>query len=290
MPSDLDVVTVTGFETEAYPSGPASAASWPAIIAGAVVAAACSLLLLALGSGLGLASISPWTSAGPSPVTFTVTAAIWLIIMQWLSSGLGGYLAGRLRTRWYGTHTHEVFFRDTAHGLVTWALATVLVAGLLGSAVLVAGGATARAGADASAAAASSDATSPALHPFSYDADYLFRSARGDAPPVALDTRMEVERILGAGAASGGLSTSDTAYLTQLIMAHTGTTPGDALQRVQIVSDREQAAAARVKAAADSARKAAAALAMITALSMLIGALIASVAAALGGQQRDEHP
>src|SRR3984957_13730334 len=100
-----------------------SAASWPAIFAGAVIAAAATLLLMALGSGLGLASISPWSNHGVSATTFAVTGAIWLILTQWISAALGGYIAGRLRTRWIGTHTHEVFFRDTAHGLITWAVA-----------------------------------------------------------------------------------------------------------------------------------------------------------------------
>src|SRR5271154_3744778 len=84
-----------------------SAASWGAIIAGAVVAASVSLLLLSLGAGLGLASVSPWPVHGVSATTFAITTAIWLIIMQWVSAGLGGYIAGRLRTRWIGTHTHE---------------------------------------------------------------------------------------------------------------------------------------------------------------------------------------
>src|ERR1700675_5119312 len=103
-----------------------SAASWPAIIAGAFVAASVSLVLLALGSGLGFASISPWPGHGVSAKTFAITTAIWLIVMQWVSSGFGGYITGRLRTRWVGTHTHEVFFRDTAHGLGMWAVATVV--------------------------------------------------------------------------------------------------------------------------------------------------------------------
>src|SRR5580700_3907157 len=105
-----------------------SAASWPAIIAGAFVAAAVSLVLLALGSGLGFAAISPWPGHGVSATTYAVTTAIWLIVMQWLSSCAGGYITGRLRTKWAGTHSHEVFFRDTAHGLVMWAVATGLIA------------------------------------------------------------------------------------------------------------------------------------------------------------------
>src|ERR1700757_5178971 len=102
-----------------------SAVSWAAILAGAATAVATSLVLLAIGTGFGLASVSPWGN-GPSPVTFTVMTAIWLIVMQWLSSAMGGYMTGRLRTRWTGTHTHEVFFRDTAHGFLTWSVATLI--------------------------------------------------------------------------------------------------------------------------------------------------------------------
>src|SRR5712672_2205710 len=111
-----------------------SAVSWPAIFGGAFVAAAASLVLVALGSGLGLASISPWRDSGASATGVAWMTAAWLIVVQWLSAGLGGYLAGRLRTKWANTHTHEVFFRDTAHGFITWAVATVLVVAVLTSA------------------------------------------------------------------------------------------------------------------------------------------------------------
>src|SRR4051795_6098462 len=112
-----------------------SPVSWAAIIGGAVTAVAITLLLVALGSGIGLASVSPWSSANPSSTTFTLLAAVWLIIVQWLSSGLGGYLAGRLRTKWTSLHTDEVFFRDTAHGFLAWALASILVAAFATSSV-----------------------------------------------------------------------------------------------------------------------------------------------------------
>src|SRR5580704_17633566 len=119
-----------------------SAVSWPAIIAGAFVAIGASLILLSLGSGLGFASISPWADHGVSAGAFAASTAIWLIVTQWISAALGGYIAGRLRTRWHGTHTHEIFFRDTAHGLITWSLATVLVAAVFAGSVsaLVGGG------------------------------------------------------------------------------------------------------------------------------------------------------
>ena len=121
------------------------AASWGAILAGAVVAVSLSLILLTLGAGLGFASISPWSDHGLSAGAFTVASTIWLIVTQWLSAAAGGYIAGRLRHRWLATHTHEVFFRDTAHGLVTWAVATLFVAAVLASSMttLLGGGARA---------------------------------------------------------------------------------------------------------------------------------------------------
>jgi hypothetical protein len=113
----------------------ASAVSWGAIIGGAVAAVAITLLLVTLGAGIGLSSVSPWSAANPTATTFTLLTAVWLIVVQWLSSGLGGYLAGRLRTKWTGVHTHAVFFRDTAHGFLAWALASVLVAMVATSAI-----------------------------------------------------------------------------------------------------------------------------------------------------------
>lgn len=113
---------------ELEPGGPAVA--WSAIWAGTVTAIAVTLVLLAIGAGFGLASVSAWPGLGAEATTFSIGAGIWLIVMQWISSSVGGYIAGRLRTRWHGLHGDESFFRDTAHGLITWAVATMIVAGV----------------------------------------------------------------------------------------------------------------------------------------------------------------
>ncbi|MEO5586173.1 MAG: hypothetical protein ABIQ81_00615 [Novosphingobium sp.] len=110
------------------PGGPA--VDWSAIWAGTSAAIAITLMLLAIGAGLGLASISPWPGVGAKATTFSIGAGIWLIVMQWISSAVGGYLAGRMRTRWHGLHSDETFFRDTAQGLITWSVATMIVAGI----------------------------------------------------------------------------------------------------------------------------------------------------------------
>src|ERR1700734_3041749 len=121
------------------------AASWGAILAGAVVAVSVSLVLVTLGAGLGFASVSPWSDRGLSASAFTVASTIWLIVTQWLSAAAGGYISGRLRHRWLATHTHEGFFRDTAHGLITWAVATLFILAILAGSMasLLGGGARA---------------------------------------------------------------------------------------------------------------------------------------------------
>jgi hypothetical protein len=121
-----------------------SAVSWGAIVAGAVAASAATVVLLTLGSGLGLAAAAPLGRA-PSATTFGAMIGGWLIATEWIASGIGGYLAGRLRTRWHGTHPHEVFFRDTAHGFLAWALAALAASVVIGPAIAAAAGAPAAA-------------------------------------------------------------------------------------------------------------------------------------------------
>jgi hypothetical protein len=170
---------------------PVSAVTWSAVFAGALIAVAVSLALLVFGSALGLATISPWSDPGGTAVALGVGAAIWLIVMQWVASALGGYLAGRLRTKWAGVHSHEVFFRDTAHGLLTWALATILMAALFAStaASIIGAGtqavATVASGAAQGATAAAGAALPEVLDPTAYYVDRLFRPEAATAPTAA---------------------------------------------------------------------------------------------------------
>jgi len=103
---------------------------WSAIIGGAVASIGLTIILAPIGAAFGWAAMSPWHHIEMDR-TFTIWGGIWLIIVQWLSSGFGGYLTGRLRTEWPAAHTHEVYFRDTAHGFLSWALATLAGAGFL---------------------------------------------------------------------------------------------------------------------------------------------------------------
>src|ERR1700730_222910 len=130
----MDAQTTAPTIADAGKEANASGVSWGAILAGGVAAAALSLLLLALGAGLGFSSVSPWSNSGVSATTFDIGAGLYLIVMAMVASTVGGYLAGRLRTKWTGVHTHEAFFRDTAHGLLAWAFATLISATVLGAA------------------------------------------------------------------------------------------------------------------------------------------------------------
>lgn len=266
-----------------------SAVSWPAIIAGAAAAAAVSLILLSLGSGLGLAAVSPWPNSGASVTTFAVSAAIWLIIVQWLASGLGGYLTGRLRTKWVGTHRHEVFFRDTAHGFLSWAVATVFLTIVVASAAssVVGGGVHALTGV-ASGAAQRAAAQSGPADPTGYLVDTLFRSGRPDPNASGRDVKQEATRILATSLSNGSMAPADKTYLAQLVAARTGGSQQDAEKRIDDMTAQAKAAETKAREAADAARKATTKLAFYSFFALLIGAFIASAAGALGGHQRDE--
>jgi hypothetical protein len=272
-----------------------SAVSWAAVFGGAVVALSITLVLIALASGLGLASLSPWSGRNPSATTFTVTTAIGLIVVQWISSGLGGYITGRLRTKWVGVHTHEVFFRDTANGFLTWALATVVGTILLASAASsVVGGtvnaaATVASGAAAGAGQAAVQSGNSGSVVSGYDVDSLFRSDTPASDANSPAAASEASRILAAGMRTGDIPPADRTYLAKLVAARTGISQADAEKRVDDVITRVKAAEAKARQAADTARKAASAFSIATALSMLIGAFIACAAAAYGGSLRDEY-
>lgn len=259
---------------EAHSSG----VSWGAVIGGAFVAAALYLILLALGAGFGLSAVSPWSNVGVTARTAGAVAIAWLVIVELIASAFGGYLTGRLRTKWTLVHSDEVFFRDTANGFLAWAVALVVsVAFLATAATVMAGGATA-ASAQGSASSANPTATTLA-DPNMYFVDTLFRSGRaadtGDAAVKA-----EAERILVRGLAEEQVPSADQSYLATLVANRTGISQPEAERRVSDVMTQ-------ARQAADAARKATAHLLLWLFLSLLIGAFSASFAATIGGRQRD---
>jgi len=287
--SDLDYV---GEESRS------TAVSWAAIIAGAIAAIATTMILFILGTGIGLSMVSPWYGQGASATTVGASAVVAMVIIQWLSSGAGGFLAGRLRTKWTGLHTHEVFFRDTAHGFLAWAAATVVGAALFASATASGVGGLAHGATDVAAAGAAgaaqagvqkSQSANPG-DPSAYFVDTMFRSTNpsdGDKT----DPRAETTRILVKSTHDGQvvLAPADKTYLAQLVQARTGLAQPEAEQRVDAVVTQMNDAQNKARQAADTARKRTAQLSIVIALSMLVGAFIASAAGALGGSIRDEY-
>jgi hypothetical protein len=262
------------------PGGPAGApgtgVSWPSIIAGAVVACAMTLVLLAFGTGLGLSAISPWAGSGVSATTFKITTGLYLIVIAMISSSIGGYLAGRLRTAWEGVHADEVYFRDTAHGFIAWALASVLGAAVLASpATSLIGGTAAGVSQGAVTSAAQSSG------PMDGYVDTLLRGdpAAQNANPA--DARGEVVRLFTRSFRNGGeLKAPDRDYTVKVVAARTGLSQQDAEKRVNDV-------VTQIKADIDAARKATASLAFWITASLLLGAFCASLAATEGGGLRD---
>lgn len=277
----ITVVPKAGLGASTAESG-ISAVSWGAILAGAVVAAATSLVLALVATGVDLASVSPWPGNGASAKSITVVSAVALIIIQWLSAAVGGYLTGRLRTNWTATHTHEVFFRDTANGLIAWAVATLLVAVTLASGASSLLSAGARAAGTAAATVASRPATggsTSTLDPYALDT--LFRTPAGaESKATAGGVREETSHILAEGLIRGEVSPADRTYLAQLVAAQTGVSDADAQRRVEDVIKQ-------LRADADAARRTSEMAAIFLALSMVVGAFIASVSSALGGGLRD---
>ncbi|NNA08599.1 hypothetical protein HBN65_17555 [Pseudomonas lundensis] len=285
--------------TEHYPaalqdSSGHSGVSWAAIFAGAAAAAALSLLLLMLGAGLGFSAVSPWSGEGVGAKGLGITAIIWLAVTQIIASGMGGYLAGRLRVKWANMHGDEVYFRDTAHGFLAWAVATLVTATLVAGSVSSVIGSGVQAGANVASGAAtamSSAAGSAAGNSSDYFIDTLFRDDRGTAVSEdaahGIVTRIFV-RSLGN---DGQLSADDRTYLAQIVAQRTNLTQPEAEQRVdQVYAKAHQAieeAKVKAKEAADTAAKVAAWTTLWMFITLLIGAFFASLCATFGGRRRD---
>lgn len=304
----------------------ASGVSWAAVFAGAAGAASLSLILLLLGTGLGLSSVSPWAQSGISATTFGISTILWITFTQIAASGMGGYLAGRLRIKWVGVHTDETYFRDTAHGFLAWSVATLVTAAMLTSAIgsivgsgvqagaAVAGGAaTTAAAAGTGAATAAAGQASQSDAP-SYLVDSLFRkhvtaadpnaSAPTTSPiPVAQDaptanqasnstSTAEVARIFANSLTAGApLPAEDVKYVGQVVAQRAGISQQEAEKRVADTYAKAQAKMAEAKAkaqeAADTARKTSAYGALWLFVSLLVGAFVASFTATFGGRHRD---
>lgn len=319
-----------------------SGVAWAAVFAGALIATAITLALIVLGTGLGLSIVSPWSEESASVTTVAISTVTWLIVMQWASAGFGGYITGRLRKRWVSLHADEVFFRDTAHGFLTWALATVLVATLAASTIsgVIRTGTEVAGNVASGAAQGAGEAAGSLANPTGYFVDSLFRTATpateeteaevtvspeaptpgtstGETTPAspplvspqaprtipgatasptgqtaAIDgqaLRAEAMRIIVRGTAAEEFPADDRQYLVQLVSDETGMTSEAAEARVDSVLQSLSDAKAETQRLAEEARENAVTLAVVTFISLLVGAFIACVSAALGGRDRDDQ-
>ncbi len=283
-----------------------SAISWKAIFAGTTASLAVTMILVAFGMGVGFSIISPWSDQGVSATTFTVSAAIYLFCVSMLSSTVGGYLAGRLRSRWATVNEHERYFRDSAHGFVVWALAAVVGATVMSGAVthIIAGASsglaatavqgspsevyvdqllrTTPAQGNANAAPATAQqTTSPTAG--NQTAAPLQGGQISMAPRQNVGDRGEITRIIAPSMVKGGaVSDADKKYLASIVAARSGVSQGDAEARVDYVINQ-------AKQAADKARKSAALFGLWLAAAMLAGALSAALAAIEGGNLRNRE-
>ena len=289
--------------SDMYPSDlPASSAvsgvSWAAIFAGAAAAAALSLILVVLGFGLGFSAVSPWADSGVSAKGLGISTIVWLAFTQIVASGLGGYIAGRLRVKWENMHGDEVYFRDTAHGFLAWAVATLVTATLVVGSIssVISGGVQAGASVAGGAASAMTQVAGTAAsqgssNDYGYFVDTLFRD---DRPAAVSDdaAHAAVARIFVQSMSNDGqLTPEDRTYLAQLVAQRTNLSQADAERRVDEVFAKARQAVEQAKQAAKEAADTASTVAAWTALwmfvALLCGAFFASLAATFGGRRRD---
>ncbi|MES2907530.1 MAG: hypothetical protein V4691_11010 [Pseudomonadota bacterium] len=287
--ADVYVEANTHRAYEAHSSG----ISWSAIFAGAIMAWAMTILLLVFASAIGFSAVSPFPGSGVTMTEFHIASGLFTVLIALIASSMGGYITGRLRTRWVGIHTDEVYFRDTAHGLLSWALATVMAASVVAlSAGLVAGGAAAGAGAGATSGMSSTLLQSSIAKMPATSTTYsskLFRAAPTTAMPVAsADTssanttqNSDADDIFtGSLRSDKEISAEDRTYLAQVISTRTGLTPEQANERID-------ATYAEARQTAEEARKAAVRATLWLTAALLMGAFAASIAATQGGNLRD---
>ena len=266
---------------------PSSAVSWSAILAGAAVSAGLSLILLAIGSGIGFSVANPWSNGTAATTTKAATVAgIYITVTAVLASAIGGYIAGRLRHLWLGTHPHEAFFRDTAHGLVTWAVATVAGAILLGTVTTSLTGAAVHGASTGAGMVAARDGATAGFTDQLFAYDYVAVSkAQGNQPNTGIardynGDRAVATRLLTRLGPGPALTTDERQNLAVIVAARTGLSLPEAEKRVAAVE-------ADARAAAEQARRVGMMLSFWLAASLLAGALAASLAAWEGGAIRD---
>lgn len=219
---------------------------------------------------------------------------MWLLVSQLIAYGVGGFVTGRLRTKWSDAAPDEVYFRDTAHGFLMWAVSVIIGLVLVGATTtsLVSGGTRAVASLASSAATVAPQGVQAGNRGglLDYFTDVLLRPTDPAAAPAQRDTRAEVSRIWAHSRVNGQVSDADRAYLVRLIAQRAGVDGASAQQRLtQIRTQFSQAVAQaeqKARDAADEARKGVALFSIWAFVALMSGAFVASFSATIGGRMR----
>jgi hypothetical protein len=268
---------------------------WGAVVAGAVLAAAISFVLLTFGTAIGLSATSPWPNSGASAKVIASLAIFFAMVQQIGAFMAGGYVAGRMRSRWGETTAHEVEFRDGLHGGLVWAVGVVIGVALF----FATAGAAARTGTEVAGKTAAMTATDPmdmVLDTMLRPTTAAQASLPGPAPAATTtpstaarrpgaasgtdESRAEISRILASSITRGSMAEQNRAYLAQLVAQRTGLSQPEADKRVNDAINQAQEAA-------DKARRATLLTGFVTAASLIISFGAAWWAALRGGHHRD---
>jgi hypothetical protein len=247
---------------------------WGPAVAGALAAAALAFVLHTCAAAIGLAVSSSAPTWRDSSLMLQLLSGLYLVFAAILAFGVGGYLAGRMRSPIAGGDD-EIEFRDGSNGILVWSIAIVLT-------VLMTWAAAQSVPRVASPSALSSGAAQSVAgeNLIAYDLDQLFRA---DGRPQNVDlayVRSEASRILLTTAGHAGITPDDRAYLIRLTAANTGLQPPEAERRVDV-------AIVQARDNIRKARRAGVILAFMAGAAALPGAAVAWFAACTGGQHRD---
>jgi hypothetical protein len=243
---------------------------WTPVLAGAIVAAALSFVLLSCGATIGLAVASPSSTWRDTSSALTLLGGLWLLLASLAGFGIGGYIAGNLRSPWGPSLPHQNEFRDGIHGLLVWGVAV-----LLGATLAVAATRTVAPRSDMTSGTTA--ASEPLL---AFELDRLFRSDNNPVSAGDSELRAQASRIITSGLGHSSIAADDRAYLVHMVATRTGLAQPEAESRVDRAFRQSSEAISR-------ARRAAVILAFMIAASLMLGAAVSWLAASAGGQHRD---
>lgn len=265
-------IPVTGGPADLPP--PSRYVQWGPAFCGAIIAAASFFVLMTFATAIGLAVTSVSPTWRDTSVGLAVLSGAWIVFSAVGSFSLGGYIAGRVRSRWEAP-VDEIHFRDGLHGLLAWGLAIAF-----GVALTFVGAATLSFATKPNVTAARSTAANNEPAFLDFELDRLFRSDRL-AEPSAAD-RAEAGRIIETSLGHQSVAPDDFNYLVRLVSARTGLAEPDAQKRTLSTLAEAHTAARR-------ARQSGVILGFTLAAAMVAAAGAAWAAAREGGRHRDEN-